>query len=79
MTSLIDRYALIAEYDRVHVGEPGGARKLMEEAPEVDAVPVIRCKDCVYNKGTTFCYCLIFNGMYGRTLDNYCSRAERKD
>ena len=40
MTSLIDRYALIAEYDRVHVGKPGGARKLMEEAPEVDAVPV---------------------------------------
>lgn len=40
MTSLIDRNALIAEYDRVHVGEAGKARQLMEEAPEVDAVPV---------------------------------------
>ena len=29
MSDLIDRHALIAEYDRVHVGEPGGARKLM--------------------------------------------------
>lgn len=40
MTSLIDRDALIAEYDRVHVGEAGKARQLMEEAPTVDAVPV---------------------------------------
>lgn len=34
---LISRSALIAEYDRVHVGVPGGARKLMVDAPAVDA------------------------------------------
>lgn len=33
---LIDADALIAEYDRVHVGEPGGARKLMEDAPTIE-------------------------------------------
>ena len=33
---LIDRDALIAEYDRVHVGAPGGARKLMQDAPAVN-------------------------------------------
>lgn len=33
MNDLISRKALIAEYDRVHVGPPGGARKLMEDAP----------------------------------------------
>lgn len=38
---LIDRSALIAEYDRVHIGTPGGARKLMEDAPTVDARPVV--------------------------------------
>ena len=38
---LISRRALIAEYDRVHIGEPGGARKLMMDAPAVDAVPVV--------------------------------------
>ena len=37
MMSLINREALIAEYDRVHVGEPGAARKLMVDAPAVDA------------------------------------------
>ena len=28
---LISRSALLSEYDRVHVGPPGGARKLIEE------------------------------------------------
>jgi hypothetical protein len=41
LLDLISRKALIAEYDRVHVGAPGGARKLMEDAPAVDAVEVV--------------------------------------
>lgn len=40
---LISRGALLAEYDRVHVGPPGGARKLIENASAVDAVS-IPCK-----------------------------------
>lgn len=39
-SDLISRSALLAEYDRVHVGEPGGARKLMVQAPAVDAIPI---------------------------------------
>ena len=38
---VIDRKALLAKYDRVHIGEPGKARKLIEEAPSVEAVPVV--------------------------------------
>lgn len=41
MNDLISRKALLAEYDRVHIGEPGKARKLMEDAPTVDAVEVV--------------------------------------
>lgn len=33
---LIDGDALIAEYDRVHIGEPGKARKLIEDAPTIE-------------------------------------------
>jgi hypothetical protein len=41
MNDLISRKALLAEYDRVHVGSPGGARKLMEDAPAVQQwIPV---------------------------------------
>lgn len=40
----IERGALIAEYDRVHVGTPGGARKLMVDAPAADVVEVVHGK-----------------------------------
>ena len=36
----IERNALIAEYDRVHIGHPGGARKLMVEALTADVEEV---------------------------------------
>lgn len=36
MARLIDADALLAEYDRQHEGEPGKARKLIEEAPTID-------------------------------------------
>ena len=37
---LIDADSLLAEYDRQHEEEPGKARKLIEDAPTVAAVPV---------------------------------------
>ena len=40
MAEYIEREALLAAYDKAHKGPPGGARKLMEEAPAVDVVPV---------------------------------------
>lgn len=61
MARLIDADDLLAEYDRQHDGEPGRARKLIEDAPTIDrptrsqfkrmAVqlgyePVVHCKDC---------------------------------
>lgn len=32
---LIDADALLRRYDETHVGEPGNARKLIEEAPTI--------------------------------------------
>ena len=52
---LIDANALIAEYDRVHIGPPGGARKLMEDAPTVDAVEVVHARWETQTDGTHFC------------------------
>lgn len=76
---LISRSALIAEYDRVHVGTPGGARKLMENATAVDAVEVVRCKDCkkhLHDDDVDFL--CGHTGMYTR-FDDFCSYGERKD
>ena len=41
MAEYIEREALLAEYDRVHIGPAGGARKLIEDAPAADVVPVV--------------------------------------
>lgn len=38
---LISRTALLTAYDSAHKGPPGRARKLIEEAPTVDAAPVV--------------------------------------
>jgi hypothetical protein len=35
---LISRKALLVAYDQAHKGPPGGARKLIEEAPTVPAI-----------------------------------------
>ena len=48
---LISRQALLEEYDRLHVGEPGRARKMIEDAPSVtisnqtDDLKVTNCND----------------------------------
>jgi hypothetical protein len=41
MAEYIEREKLIAEYDRVHVGAAGGARKLMVDAPAADVAPAV--------------------------------------
>ena len=76
---LIDANALIAEYDRVHIGEPGKARKLMEDAPTVDAVEVTRCRECKYHKDTNvtgFVRCCLY-GLIMRYND-FCSYGKRE-
>lgn len=40
MARYVDVDKLIEEYDRVHIGAPGGARKLMVEAPTADVAEV---------------------------------------
>lgn len=64
--ALIEKEKLIAEYDRVHVGPPGGARKLMEEAEEVQAITVEWIENFLkeeYNKGFKSDALLVAYGM----------------
>jgi hypothetical protein len=52
MNDLISRKALLAEYDRVHIGIPGRARKLIENAPQVDAAELpIWATETAYKNG----------------------------
>lgn len=85
---LIDADALIAEYDRVHIGPAGGARKLMEDAPTVDAVEVVHGEWELHLDGSGTCNRCNFtseNVWDFDTWQNYCGHCgakmdgERKD
>lgn len=62
--------------------------QFIENAPTVDAVPVIRCKDCKYWQeeeyvgGERFMNCTALDIGYGdaqpRNAEDFCSYAERK-
>ena len=54
------------------------AMEILRNLPTVDAVPVIRCKDCkwYYRGGAT---CMYWDGENGMRGDDYCSQAERKE
>ena len=49
--------------------------ELVEDAPTVDAVPVVRCKDC---KSFSHGYCRFHDAKFVRP-DGYCYWGERKD
>lgn len=86
MVRLIDADALKLEIACVYGSNPKYLNWL-NHAPTVDAVPVVRCKDCKFSKpyyhGSEsnlgmFTY-LCTQGLYGMNADDYCSRAERKE
>lgn len=52
----------------------------IEEAPAVDAVEVVRCKDCkwLYNEMDDYC-CRSHRGLVRICENSYCSYGERKE
>ena len=71
---LISRSALIAKYDREHEGAPGMARRLIEEAEAVDAVEVVRCRDCkIWCNG----WCRLNATIMGE--NHFCSYGKRRE
>jgi hypothetical protein len=76
----IERNALIAEYDRIHIGPAGGARKLMVDAPAADVVEAVRCEKCKYygdeDKHVSGGSCKWHGSLVERT--DFCSYGERK-
>lgn len=52
--------------------------KVIDDAPTVDAVPVIRCEECkwYYRGGAT---CMFWDGANGMCGDDFCGKAEREE
>ena len=54
----------------------------VEEMPTVDAVEVVRCKDCIKRYDTDECpMCFLNRGLYVECTedDGFCDLGERKD
>lgn len=53
----------------------------IDEAPTVDAVPVVRCRECRYYaaSGATTSFCIHPGGMKFTSDSDYCSRGKRRD
>ena len=81
---LISRNALLAEYDRVHIGEPGNARKLIADAPTVDAVEVVHGRweprtDAIGFVRCSVCHdCNIYDDWADGKKWNYCPNCGAK-
>lgn len=55
----------------------------VNKAPTVDAVPVVRCKDCKWSEDALTCGCLYCNHPDGRNTifalpEEFCDRGERR-
>ena len=78
---LIDADALIQHLQKdplFELVEQYGITSVIEVQPTVDAVPVIRCKDCIY-KNEYGC-CTLYINFHHLTADmDYCSDGERKE
>ncbi len=83
---LISRQALIAEIMRRGIYPPG-VRHAIENAPAIDAVPVVRCKDCKHAEKSKYAFdwdgktplCECSYMTQPNRWHEYCSWAERKE
>lgn len=82
MSDLIRRSELRATFERECIGECGCCKHvkhdpegcaLVDNAPAVDAVLVVRCKDCIYGERYNNDIRCIYHEVIMREMD-YCSR-----
>lgn len=72
----------VCTYNETGCGSCRFQTKCPADEPTIDAVPVVRCKDCKhwyekYRHGVDMSACKRAIGYFG--ANDYCSRAERKE
>ena len=91
MTKLIDANVVLAKQFTTGLSDASGNHygnadvvfaDDIENAPTVDAVEVVRCRDCIGRYDTDECpMCFLSEGQYYEFTrdDGFCDRGERKD
>ena len=81
---LIDANKLIDFIDVGHLRNPGelcysevDVANILLHAPTVDAVPVVRCKDCRHiSVERGLCFCNVWEKFNGMGYDGFCNYGE---
>ena len=78
---MLERYKTLVDdlgwYDHYTSGYEDAITDV-EEAPIVDVVPVVRCKDCKYLKFGDYCYHVGVMEHSHAHKDDYCSYGEKR-
>lgn len=86
MAKLIDAEELLQAMKKADEADPdlstcwsrGSIRRIIEGLPTVDAVEVVRCKDCKHRSTwDAFAGCYWCNGI-GKAPESFCSKGERR-
>lgn len=77
---LIDASDLEAEFAGPFVQTYKDCREALREAPTIDAVEVVRCRECKRHRKEG-CIDMVWCGKWGsqRLPDDYCSYGERRE
>lgn len=51
----------------------------LDNAPTVDAVPVVRCKECKHMVNNVGVFCKVWHGYNGFGGDGFCSYGEKRE
>ena len=82
MARLIDSEALIADFMKGDI-YPLFVRRRIENAPAVDAVPVVRCRDCKFgdwdSEPNDAMVCMRTKDGFWRSGNDFCSFGEQKE
>ena len=73
---LIDAYSAKEALEYTLVGDTASmAERVIDSQPTVDAVPVVRCRECKHYDGKWMCK---ISSVPSRKPDDFCSYGERK-
>ena len=82
MKRLIDAYSAKEALEYTLVGDVASlAQHVIDSQPTVDAVPVVRCRECKLHTSSAFYPDRLFCQEHGRYVDpdGYCYLGERKE
>lgn len=68
----LDQYSDLA----AALGDVQTIRDILSDAPTIDAVPVVRCRECKYHRPIDYCAKHKQTGWFD---DDFCSHGKRKE